>query len=140
MRASVAVLMGGWSAEREVSLSSGKECAAVVPASAGRYQLLAEIGRGGMGAVWRAHDPDLNRSLAIKLLLTSHQEHPAAGRRRRGDRFTRRRTWIHVGRQGNLFRIEQPGRACWDLEDRRRRAQSGPRGVWRGRRLPGCDA
>src|SRR5947209_12300654 len=42
-----------------------------VPAAAGRYHLLHEIGRGGMGTVWRAHDPDLNRPLAIKMLLAA---------------------------------------------------------------------
>src|SRR3954463_7145060 len=36
---------------------------------AGRYQMLEEIGRGGMGVVLRAHDPNLDRTLAIKVLL-----------------------------------------------------------------------
>ena len=34
----------------------------------GRYQLEAEIGRGGMGIVYRAHDPELDRAIAIKLV------------------------------------------------------------------------
>jgi serine/threonine-protein kinase len=36
-------------------------------AGTGRYRLLDEIGRGGMGSVLRAHDPELGRELAIKL-------------------------------------------------------------------------
>src|SRR4051812_23408294 len=40
-----------------------------LPGQAGRYQLLEEIGRGGMGVICRAHDPDMRRSLAVKVML-----------------------------------------------------------------------
>jgi serine/threonine-protein kinase len=49
----------------------------VLPARLGRYELLEEIGRGGMGCVLRGHDPDLGRDLAIKVLLADHQDNPA---------------------------------------------------------------
>jgi serine/threonine-protein kinase len=45
------------------------------PASAGRYQLEGRLGQGGMGEVFRARDPQLRRSLAVKVL----RDHPGGG-------------------------------------------------------------
>jgi hypothetical protein len=37
----------------------------------GPYEVLSGVGRGGMGEVWRAHDPKLNRDLVTKAWLAS---------------------------------------------------------------------
>ena len=47
----------------------------------GRYQLIGEIARGGMGAILKGRDVDLGRDLAVKIILEEHRDHPEMARR-----------------------------------------------------------
>ncbi|MGE5150778.1 MAG: protein kinase domain-containing protein, partial [Rhodospirillaceae bacterium] len=41
-----------------------------IPVQIGRYVVEALVGAGGMGQIYKAHDPDIRRTVAIKLIST----------------------------------------------------------------------
>jgi serine/threonine protein kinase/formylglycine-generating enzyme required for sulfatase activity len=69
----------------------------------GPYELLEELGRGGMGVVYRAHDRELGRDVALKL-LTQVTEH---GR----ERFRREAELLAQLRHPNVVRLHSAGLA-----------------------------
>src|SRR5262245_35380041 len=52
-----------------------------MPATIGRYRVIERIGSGGMGVVYAAHDDELDRVVAIKI-LRSELAPGSAGRQR----------------------------------------------------------
>ena len=62
----------------------------------GRYEILAPLGAGGMGEVFYARDPQLDRAVAIKILTSSRATGPQLERFQREARAVARITHPHI--------------------------------------------
>jgi eukaryotic-like serine/threonine-protein kinase len=86
---------------------------------AGRYLLIAPVGRGGSGSVWRAHDELLDRDVAIKRLHGGHALDEARARqvRDRAHREGRVAARLHHPRLAAIFDMtELDGEVCLVME------------------------
>lgn len=71
----------------------------------GRYEVIRELGRGGMGAVYLARDDELNRRVALKILPAGLCRFPDAA-----ERFLREARTISSLNHPNVLTIHEIGR------------------------------
>lgn len=72
---------------------------------AGRYEIVGELGAGGMGRVYRAQDQTLGKEVAIKTVLS-----PSGGRSEDEDRLFREVQISHKISHPNVVRVHDLGR------------------------------
>ncbi|KAF0244622.1 MAG: hypothetical protein FD180_2348 [Planctomycetota bacterium] len=76
------------------------------PDQIGPYRVLRELGRGGMGVVYRALDPELRREVALKVMIAGAQAADADV-----ERFRREAAVVaKMGRHPHLVQIHDIGR------------------------------
>ena len=77
-----------------------------IPSRIGRYEILELVGRGGMGVLYRAKDPVLERIVALKMMLVDFSRDPAAR-----ERFEREAKAVARLQHRNVVTIHELGDA-----------------------------
>jgi TolB-like protein/Tfp pilus assembly protein PilF len=70
----------------------------------GHYEVIRELGRGGMGTVYLAQDNELGRKVALKILPSGFSDRPAAA-----DRFRREARVVSALNHPNILTIHEIG-------------------------------
>src|SRR6185503_5932654 len=80
------------------------DMAVPLPKTIGRYEILSMIGRGGMGVLYRAKDPTLERDVALKMMLVDFSFDQTAR-----DRFEREAKAVAKLQHHNVVTIHELG-------------------------------
>ena len=90
-------------------LPGGEPAATPLPRLIGRYEVRCELGRGGMGLVWKVWDPELKREAALKMLRPSSPWHDEADARHLARRFQQEAQLLAQLRHEHIVPIFEPG-------------------------------
>jgi formylglycine-generating enzyme required for sulfatase activity len=93
--------------EIRASLGSSASPTKRPPDSIGRFRVLGELGRGGMGVVFRAHDAQLDREVAVKILPDA-----MAASGRSAERFRREARALAQLRHPHIVAIHEVGESA----------------------------
>ena len=94
-------------ASRAETVGFPRSDAPPLPERIGEYVVLGEIGRGGMGVVYRAEDPHLKREIALKVMLPQFAANPDA--KARFVREARAQAKVEHDHVAAIFQVAEQG-------------------------------